>query len=557
MAKMNSSFFHHKLLFHVAIVSIPFLSFLNTNVHELDFVVIRTILFIFLTTILFTISFAKLLSIVFKKLNFSFFHIILSVTFFLLFFLYIFLKDLIHIVDPIYSGNISFILIIIIFIIFYLFFFRLKNILIFRFILIYLSLCFLFNLGAFLINVSIIFSQSAPTLGGVLFNEEQIKKINQNNNKNIYYTIIDKAIPLEKFDEVYQTNYYSKYNNDFGDLGYFFIQNTKSSYQYTQYTFASILYLSYYINNNNYKFVPTSNVYPIILSKNKAPSGPVEGLPLIKTLNKIGYEFKWIGPAGENCELYNPDLCLDATKNTKTNSKINSLISYYVAFTLLDRSPVIPIYSRVNNFFFPSEHKKVSIEYRYRKNDTIGRFLKTIQVYDYKNKNHLFFIHHLLPHTPYIYNSDCSFNKSKDPQWQGYKKNYECTLKRVKELIDYINQNDPNAIVIIQSDHGVLPNDELIKFKGRDFKATFSRYDIFNLIKINKECKKYLSNTIDQPNAMRLALYCATGQKVKLLEKKSYFVDFEVGHTLGGGRFSLKEIKTFEDELTTKERGKK
>ena len=76
------------------------------------------------------------------------------------------------------------------------------------------------------------------------------------------------------------------------------------------------------------------------------------------------------------------------------------------------------------------------------------------------------------------------------------------------------------------------------------------------LIKINKECKKYLSNTIDQPNAMRLALYCATGQKVKLLEKKSYFVDFEVGHTLGGGRFSLKEIKTFEDEATTEIKGK-
>ena len=54
---------------------------------------------------------------------------------------------------------------------------------------------------------------------------------------------------------------------------------------------------------------------------------------------------------------------------------------------------------------------------------------------------------------------------------------------------------------------------------------------------------------------MRLALYCATGQKVKLLEKKSYFVDFEVGHTLGGGRFSLKEIKTFEDEADNERKG--
>ena len=107
-------------------------------------------------------------------------------------------------------------------------------------------------------------------------------------------------------------------------------------------------------------------------------------------------------------------------------------------------------------------------------------------MYDYKNKNYIFFIHHFSPHEPHIFNSDCSINRSKELEWQGYKKSYECALKRVKELVSYINQNDPNAIVIIQSDHGVDPNDELIKFKGRDFKPTFSSYDMFNLIKVNK-----------------------------------------------------------------------
>ena len=45
---------------------------------------------------------------------------------------------------------------------------------------------------------------------------------------------------------------------------------------------------------------------------------------------------------------------------------------------------------------------------------------------------------------------------------------------------------------------------------------------IFTLVKVSKKCDRYLSNQIDNVNAIRLLLSCATDQKVKLLETKSF-----------------------------------
>ena len=138
-----TKYFYNNFLVHIAVISIPFLSFINTNAHELDFVVLRSILIIFLATILLTFFFAKFISIVLKKSDHGTIHFVLAVAFFLLFFFHAFLKDIIHIINPILKGDISFILIILIFILFNLFFFYLKNNLIIRFVLVYLSLCFL------------------------------------------------------------------------------------------------------------------------------------------------------------------------------------------------------------------------------------------------------------------------------------------------------------------------------------------------------------------------------------------------------------------------------
>ena len=90
-----------------------------------------------------------------------------------------------------------------------------------------------------------------------------------------------------------------------------------------------------------------------------------------------------------------------------------------------------------------------------------------------------------------------------------YEKNYQCFLKRVKEFIKFINEFDPDAMVVIQSDHGTLDSPKLLDEEGEYLNK------IFTLAKVSNECEKNLSNRIDNINAIRLLLSCATNQKFK------------------------------------------
>ena len=102
-------------------------------------------------------------------------------------------------------------------------------------------------------------------------------------------------------------------------------------------------------------------------------------------------------------------------------------------------------------------------------------------------------------------------------------------LKRVNEFIDFINKNDPDANVIITADHGI-----------EDVFAL--PWEIFTLIKMNEKCQQNIGDKINIPNGVRLLLTCTVGQKINLLEKKTYYVLFERGNYTIGGRFRLKRL---------------
>ena len=105
-------------------------------------------------------------------------------------------------------------------------------------------------------------------------------------------------------------------------------------------------------------------------------------------------------------------------------------------------------------------------------------------------------------------------------------------LKRVSEFMEFINIFDPNAMIIIQADHGIslknleyyFTNNQIKNILNGDNKNFYKIIgsSIFTLAKVSKKCDHYLSNQIDNVNAIRLLLSCATDQKVKLLETKSF-----------------------------------
>ena len=76
-------------------------------------------------------------------------------------------------------------------------------------------------------------------------------------------------------------------------------------------------------------------------------------------------------------------------------------------------------------------------------------------------------------------------------------------------------------MVFIQGEHGWQLG-EGTDFTGNVPEGGGNPFDIFNLAKVPAYCESYLSSQIDNVNAVRLALACATNSSPMLLPQKSF-----------------------------------
>ena len=531
---MNIVSLYRKPLMAIAIIATPFSSFISNNLYDLDSVVLRTLVILFIIILSLVFLTSKIFEFFYKKIGFELYAFFLSFGFFLCFYFYTFIRDLFFIFIPNYYADLAFVLTILIFIIFFVFSYIRKNLFVINLALIYLSLSFILSFAITFSGIIKITYQDFSASKN-LSQEKLITQTTSNLEKNnMYFIIMDAAISLKKFDEYYNTNHTTNYEQKFDNLGFSYIHNTRSAYNNTKNSIASLFHMDYHINFKNYKKYSTNNVYPTLLQKYKAGN-----LPLIKNLKKLDYNFYWLGNSSSNCELYNKDFCFGNDSNIATKN----LLSPYVINSFLERSPIIPIYYRIKNFLTKTEQKQ-EFNYEFKKNDSINNFLKKIESINIKNNN-FFFIHANMPHAPYLYGSDCSKNNTKNETINtGYKKSYECMLNRLISFSEYINKYDPNANVIITSDHGQFLYNKTENGKEKIIAHTFNT---FTLIKINKKCGKYLDNQLNIPNGIRLLLSCSSSLKIELLEPKSYYITYAGAFTSGDKR-KLFEIKSRKED---------
>jgi len=243
----------------------------------------------------------------------------------------------------------------------------------------------------------------------------------------------------------------------------------------------------------------------------------VHNYPLFKILKSLSIDFFWEGvPHPGTCVQYNIDFCLNYNEKKQINIFFDRFkMNRFILFAFLKNTPVESIMYRFNLF------KKYKNNYpEYKENNSIDKFLTKIENFKFDNKSYFFLIHHLSPHEPYIYKKDCSYQDPKNTLEiypEGYKDAYLCVLKKIEKFVELIEEKDPNAILVIQGDHGG-------GFGISDLEKQEDVLKTFTLLKINNtHCKNLdLSNKLDMINTVRLLLSCATNQKPNLLEKKSY-----------------------------------
>ena len=163
--------------------------------------------------------------------------------------------------------------------------------------------------------------------------------------------------------------------------------------------------------------------------------------------------------------------------------------------------------------------------------DSIKRFL------DYsksKTNNSFTFIHFGLPkinliydNLPISFNQDCSLRNIKkrinvralgvtrlqyfriDEFKDYYASNYYCMLSRLKDFMLFIESFDPNSIVVLQAGYNVPIFQNETK---RD------EYNLLTYVKAPKSCQKDLNKGLNNINAVRFLLSCATNKKFNFLE---------------------------------------
>ena len=535
MQKIKNLIFQNQyFLTGFLIICIPFLEYLNVNFNTLDNLMFESFLAYFLFGSIIYIFFILIIKTTINDKLLRDKIIITSTIFFWLLFQFEYIQNFLFKVgiNEMSKDNLSAELSIIIISALSLIFLSSKILkFISKFLIIFFIAQHIFVYSGLLTNFYFNHKSNSKEISKILeteknfFTNKEIDLINKNKNKNlnIYYLVIDEMTSLNQYKKLGGQLNVEEWIKNFGKYGYRYVSNTYSTFNDTNTTFGSIFNLKPIITENFNLSNDLYNdlTYPTSLSKDRFI---LKQYPkLIKNLKKLNYEFKWIGNSKYNCQIYNRSLCLEYNDKLKDKNdfSLKKFLNLYVLKTFLENTPLEEI------FRIYYKNKSINDNAKLSNNiiddDAIEKFILNVKKYNKKDQLYFYFLHDQIIKEPYPFDSNCkkiefkNINNEVNLNIQGYLNIYGCALKKINKLISFLDEYDPNSIVIIQSDHG-------FRAPYKDYKEV-RRYEIFSLIKINKECDDIISDQIDNVNSARLALSCATFTKPKIIEKKTYFTN--------------------------------
>jgi hypothetical protein len=140
------------------------------------------------------------------------------------------------------------------------------------------------------------------------------------------------------------------------------------------------------------------------------------------------------------------------------------------------------------------------------------------------------------PHSPYLHERDCSRRESVIPhgtldrleeRMAHYADETYCANRQVLELIAFLRERDPNALIVIHSDHGHgfftdwrVPNDQWSEA------AIASRTSVLWAARLPAECRASLYPTITPVNTFRVLLACILGVDPVTVPDRTYLTSF-------------------------------
>lgn len=335
------------------------------------------------------------------------------------------------------------------------------------------------------------------------FNFSRINKLKKINN--VYYVILDGMMSLELAENQFIINNKDKIIESYKNKNFHYIKNSISSYNFTHNTLDSIWNIDYLpeeLNYYNYEGFPNS------LWKSLKEDYLI---PLEYVLSKTNINFYWLGNMIVWCKEKESEFIRNPYWQCLNKYQQSLLIK--LSNTRFSTTPLNDILNKLNKNNKKNVGQKNLSQY----------ILNYSKVINKKNPKFIF-MHNISPHWPFSLNADCS-NRTYDEwaqltyQYNGYKESYLCMLKEIDLFIDFINHTDPDAVIVIQADHGWIIREEDISMKDDE---VHEKAQIFNLIKAPDKCLNKKPKLQNNVNTIRFVFNCIFSEDLKYRENIHY-----------------------------------
>ena len=329
---------------------------------------------------------------------------------------------------------------------------------------------------------------------------------------NVYLLIPDGLPSTQNIVQILGEHDY-KIPGDLEDRGFRVIKNSSSNGLVTYSSLPHFFTMDYFLEHNK----PLTNIY--------AMQSVVEGKnPVIRGFHSRGYKYYRVEgfnhmPGCSGVE----DVCLGNYPIDRNDIKFISR-TYFGNYS--------EIYLRLIRLFL-EKYKNLEIP-------------DVIENLPAKAEGPFFFHAHVaIPHTPYRYYSDCTMYEEELPldhprDWQKHlqidhgqdlkkwkvslKNQITCAESQIVEFVDAVIKQDPHAIIIIQSDHGITYLKDQPKFNSLELTSEgltqlAGNFEAFYMPDI---CASHLRPRLSPVNTFRLVFACLDGQTPKLIEDRTF-----------------------------------
>lgn len=317
---------------------------------------------------------------------------------------------------------------------------------------------------------------------------------------NVYYFVLDEYGRNDQLRAILGYDN-TAFHGAMRELGFVVVENSHSPYQQTVMSMASVLDMDY-----------------VATRPEEAPDGNMPFANRLRGANATvayfkgaGYDYVYSGPGvfeWQRCEDAIVDVCIEAASHGFNLSELD--------LALLDLTPIGSLDLAQERITDPS----YALDQLDQRRDEV-------------DEPFFLYSHTLNPHGPYRYDEDCElrdrFVESEYPlpkselDRRHYVQDVVCLNRLVLDAVERIVEEDPEAIVIVASDHGskFIP-DGYKRLEDWRPEAVREEFGTQFAIRLPERCRDEAEQLVNTVDTFRLVIACLEDRPVDWAEDRAF-----------------------------------